>query len=112
MSSSLNGSSVLQRFECSNVVEICNRIIFNFYLRLPHIGDDKVSITDFYVNNINPEIDVEQTGTLSKAYLGKSKECLDLIYVSVELNATVNSFGPFIVDTGVPLIYVQHNFLS
>ena len=71
-----------------------------------------MSITEFYVNNIDPEIDVEQNGTLFKAYLGKSKDCLDLIDVSVELNATVNSFGPFIVDGGVPLLYVQHNFLS
>ena len=37
-----------------------------------------------YVNNIDPEIDVEQKGTLSKAYLGKCKDCLDLIDVSVD----------------------------
>ena len=33
----LNGSSVLERFECSNVIEICNRIMFDFYLGLPHL---------------------------------------------------------------------------
>ena len=33
----LNGSSVLQRFEHSNVVEIRNRIVFDFYPGLPHI---------------------------------------------------------------------------
>ena len=69
-----------------------------------HVCDDEVRITDFYVNNIDPEIDAEQKGTISKAYLGKSKDCLDLIDVSVELNATVNSFGPFIVYSGVPLL--------
>ena len=50
-------------------------------------------------------MDAEQKGTLSKAYLGKSKDCLDLIDVSIELNTAVNSFGPFIkfvVDSGVP----------
>ena len=63
-----------------------------------------MSITEFYVNNIDPEIDAEQNGTLTKAYLCKSKDCLDLIDVSVELIAAVNSFGPFIafiVDSGV-----------
>ena len=69
-----------------------------------------MSITGFYVNNIDPEIDVEQKGTLSKAYLGKSKDCLDLIDVSIELNTAVNSFGPFIkciVDGGVPLTIAE-----
>ena len=60
----------------------------------------------FLLQQHHPEIDAEQKGTLSKVYLGKSKDCLDLIEVSVELNAAVNSFGPFIkfiVDSGVPL---------
>ena len=56
-----------------------------------HVGNDKVSITEFYVNNIDLKINVEHyIGTLSK---GKSKDCLDLIDVWVEL----------LVDTGVPL---------
>ena len=40
-------------------------------------------------------------GPLSKAYLEKSKDCLDL---SIELNVAVNSFGPFIkfvIDNGI-----------
>ena len=69
--------------------------------------DDKVSITEF-----DPEIEAKQKSTLSKAYLGKSKDCLDLIEISIELNAAVSLFGPFIVDSGVPLFFVQHNFLS
>ena len=68
--------------------------MFDFYPTATHVGNDKVSITEFYVNNIDLEINVEHyIGTLSKAYLGKSKDCLDLIDVRVEL----------IVDTGVPL---------
>ena len=37
MSPTLNKSSALQHFECSNVVEICNQIMFDFYPGLPHI---------------------------------------------------------------------------
>ena len=46
MSPTLNGSSVLQRFECGNVVEIRNRIMFDFYPGLPHISH--VLILDMY----------------------------------------------------------------
>ena len=38
MSPALNGSSTLERFEHSNVSEIRNRIMFNFYPGLPHMG--------------------------------------------------------------------------
>ena len=36
MSPTLNGSSALQHFECSNVIEIRNGIMFDFYPGLPH----------------------------------------------------------------------------
>ena len=36
-SPALNGSSALQHFECGNMVEIHNEIMFDFYPRLPHI---------------------------------------------------------------------------
>ena len=42
MSPALNGNTALQRFEHGNGVEICNGIIFDFYLGLLHIfTDDK-----------------------------------------------------------------------
>ena len=37
MSPTLNGSSVLQHFECGNAVELRNRIMFNLYPGLPHL---------------------------------------------------------------------------
>ena len=37
VSPALNGSSTLQCFECGNAVQIRNRIMFDFYLGLPHI---------------------------------------------------------------------------
>ena len=37
MSPTLNGSTVLQRFERGNAVEIRNGIMFDFYLGLPHM---------------------------------------------------------------------------
>ena len=37
MSPSLNGSSLIRRFEGSDAIEICNRISFDFYTGLPHI---------------------------------------------------------------------------
>ena len=38
MSPALNGSSALQRFKRSNASEICNRIMFHFYLGLPYLS--------------------------------------------------------------------------
>ena len=38
MSLAFNRSTALQRFECGNVVEICNERMFNFYLGLSQIG--------------------------------------------------------------------------
>ena len=37
MSPACNGSTALQRFECSNAIEIRNGIMFDFYPGLPHI---------------------------------------------------------------------------
>ena len=37
MSSALNGSSAIGQSECSNVIEICNGIFFNFTTRPSHI---------------------------------------------------------------------------
>ena len=36
MSPTHSGSTVLQHFKCGNAIEICNRIMFNFYPGLPH----------------------------------------------------------------------------
>ena len=33
----INGSSEIQRFECSDVIKVCNGIIFDFYTGLPHV---------------------------------------------------------------------------
>ena len=38
MSSALNGSSAIQRFEGSNAIEIRNGITFDFYTGLPHVN--------------------------------------------------------------------------
>ena len=38
----LNGSSTLQIFECSNVIEICNRTIVDFYPGQPHKARTKM----------------------------------------------------------------------
>ena len=38
MSLTLNGSSTLECFECSNASEIRNGIMFDFYLGLPHMN--------------------------------------------------------------------------
>ena len=37
MSPTFNGSSALQHFERGNAVKICNGIMFDFYLGLPHM---------------------------------------------------------------------------
>ena len=37
MSPTLNGSSVLECFECSNMFETCNEKMYDFYPELPHV---------------------------------------------------------------------------
>ena len=37
MSPTLNGSSVVRRFLCSDTIKICNGITFDFYTGLPHL---------------------------------------------------------------------------
>ena len=39
MSPAFNGSFAPQHFECSNAVEICNKIMFDFYPGLSHMSD-------------------------------------------------------------------------
>ena len=46
MSSALNGSSVIQCFERSDAIEICDGITFDFYTGLPHIIKFIVSVVD------------------------------------------------------------------
>ena len=75
------------------VISSSNKIVYLW--KISHVGADQVSITEFYVNNIDPKMDAEQKNTLCRAYLGKSKDCSDLIDVSNELNTAVNLFGPF-----------------
>ena len=38
MSPALNGSSAIRRFKHSNAIKIRDRIIFHFYMGLPHIS--------------------------------------------------------------------------
>ena len=49
MSPALNGSSAIRRFKHSDVLEIRNGIIFDFYMGLPHI--------DFWCG-INQSVDI------------------------------------------------------
>ena len=37
VSPALNGRSEILHFECSNAIEICDGLMFNFYPGLPHI---------------------------------------------------------------------------
>ena len=37
MSPALNGSSAVERFKHGNAIELCNRIMFDFYPGLPHL---------------------------------------------------------------------------
>ena len=41
MSPALNENSALEQFEHSNAIKICNRIMFGFYLGLPHMIYDR-----------------------------------------------------------------------
>ena len=52
MSPAFNGSSAIRRFKDSDVIKICNRITFDFYMELPHIVTSKCCIHSwrgFYV---------------------------------------------------------------
>ena len=53
MSPTLNGISALQCFKRSNAVEIRNRIMFNFYLRLPHIQETGWPFIIMFLSSFN-----------------------------------------------------------
>lgn len=75
-----------------------NKVIYPW--KITHATDDNISIREFFLRNIRPSLD---TGALVKAYLGKSKDSLDLIDLDIDLKSSVNAFGPFIkfvVDDG------------
>ena len=44
MTLTLNGSSVMCGLECSNVIEICDGVMFAFYTGLPHIQPECISL--------------------------------------------------------------------
>ena len=46
MTPTFSGISVLERFERSNAIEICNEIMFDFYPGLPHTGYVNISSFD------------------------------------------------------------------
>ena len=49
MGSALNGSSLLQHFECGNAVKVRNEITFNFYPGLPHM------LENFFREELSPK---------------------------------------------------------
>lgn len=55
-----------------------------------------ITIKSFYVNTIEPCLEKELKGALIKAYLGKSKDSLDLIDLDIDIKDSVNAFGSFI----------------
>ena len=50
MNPAINGSSALQRFEHGNMVKIRNRIMFDFYLGLPHTVNLEVKSSSHMVD--------------------------------------------------------------
>ena len=50
----LNRSSAIRCFECSDAIEIHDRIIFDFYTRLPHICKITIQLTSMGLTHIHP----------------------------------------------------------
>ena len=55
-----------------------------------------ITIKSFYVCTIEPCLEKELEGALIKAYLGKSKDSLDLIDLDIDIKDSVSAFGSFI----------------
>ena len=75
-----------------------NKVIYPW--KITHATEDNISIKEFFLRNIRNSL---ENCVLVKAYLGKSKDSLDLIDLDIDLKSSVNSFGPFIkfvVDNG------------
>ena len=72
MSPTLNGNTALQRFEHSNVVEIHNRMMFDFYLGLPHMYLDEMVHTCILLDEVEldtkklDEVGINQVRILSE----------------------------------------------
>ena len=71
-----------------------NKVIYPW--KITHATDDSISIREFFLRNIRNSLDNGHDGALVKAYLGKSKDSLDLIDLDIDLKSSVISFGPFI----------------
>ena len=49
MSLTLNGSSALECYKCGNAIEICNRIMFDFYPGLPYMKSTCTCVMYMYM---------------------------------------------------------------
>ena len=52
MSPTLNEISAIQQFKHSNVLEIRDRITFDFYMGLPHICKNKIEAAILHFNDV------------------------------------------------------------
>lgn len=56
----------------------------------------KETLREFYERTLSTGTENVELGNLSRAYLGKSKDSLDLIELDVELQQAISMFGHFL----------------
>ena len=87
ISPTFNGSSVLERFEHSNAIEIHNRIMFDFYTGLPYVVNPGMCLHAYYLHCTKMHENIQYT----------------YIYLLISSNSCVLSLGVFMaMDSTAP----------
>ena len=86
MSPTLNGSSAIRHFERGDVIEIRDRITFDFYTGLPHIQTRKV-VTTLYIQTrkVVTTLYIQTRKVVTTLYIQTRKVVLLLIPCSLEV---------------------------
>ena len=101
LNGSLHYSFALQRFECGNVVELRNRILFDFYPELPHVHVcfHRLTVTDIQfdatvlfspavgsagrVPSIQPSVGTTWVSTSAYMEYSRMISCMYTVHISV-----------------------------
>ena len=83
---------------CCVVLEKRNGVLYPWKITSSQIS--AIALRGYYNNVIEPQLkisdDLQKRLQLTKGYLGKSKESLDLIDLDIDLNLAIGTFGSFI----------------
>ena len=88
---------------CSIVLDRRNHVVYPWKITSSQVSS--ITLRLYYHNVIEQQVKIpndliREQLRLSKGYLGKSKELLDLIDLDIDLQQAVGAFGSFIMEYG------------